>query len=129
MQVFYSMEGVVNRSLGVRGGGASLPPGAYCLEDDGQIVEHPETVGAITLRPGQRVGSRSAGGGGYGNPLDREPELVLADVREGYVTLARAQETYGVVLRGDPRRFEMLSVDEKATAARRAGMAEFGSSS
>jgi len=119
MQVFYSLEGVVNRSLGVRSGGSSLPPGAYCIEEGGELVEHPETVGAITLRPGERIGSRSAGGGGYGNPLAREPERVLVDVREGYVSQARAYEVYGVVLNGDINEFETLSVDEVATAALR----------
>ena len=119
MQIFYALEGVVNPSLGVRGGGTSQVPSAYQVEPDGVVAEHPETVGAVTLSPGQRIGSRSAGGGGYGDPLLREPERVLVDVREGYVSIARARDVYGVVLTGDPAKFETLAVDEAATAARR----------
>lgn len=120
MQVYYSLEGVVNRSLGVRGGGASLPPGAYRTKEGGETQDQPETVGAIILYPGQRIGSLSAGGGGYGNPLAREPERVLRDVQEGYITVARASDVYGVVLSGDFSRFETLFVDETATTSLRA---------
>jgi N-methylhydantoinase B len=115
LQIFYSLEGVVNPSVGVRGGGASLPPSAYHLEPDGHSVEHPETVGAVTLQPGQLMGSRSAGGGGYGDPHEREPERVLADVREGLLSVHRARNVYGVVISGDPNRFETLSIDGAAT--------------
>jgi N-methylhydantoinase B len=37
-----------------------------------------------------------AGGSGYGNPRDREPALVLADVRNGYVSVESAFNEYGV---------------------------------
>jgi len=57
---------------------------------------------------------QSAGGGGYGDPLDREPERVVADVREGLVSPTRARDVYGVVLRG-----EALEVDVAATSAHR----------
>ena len=40
----------------------------------------------------------SGGGGGYGDPLERDPEAVRADVREGFVSAERAREGYGVVL-------------------------------
>lgn len=43
----------------------------------------------------------SGGGGGYGNPLERDPELVLNDVLEGYVSAADAATDYGVVIDGD----------------------------
>lgn len=120
MRVFYALEAVVNPSVGVRGGGTAQVPSAYVVEPGGALAEHPETVGAITLAPGQRIGSRSAGGGGYGDPLLREPERVLADVREGYVSFERARDVYGVVLTGDPAKFETLAVSEAATAAKRA---------
>ena len=41
---------------------------------------------------------QSGGGGGVGDPMKRDPELVAEDVREGYVSRAVAQNTYGVVL-------------------------------
>jgi N-methylhydantoinase B len=51
------------------------------------------------------------GGGGYGPPRKRDPERVLQDVREGYVSVARAREDYGVVI--DPG---SMTVDRIATA-------------
>jgi N-methylhydantoinase B len=39
-----------------------------------------------------------AGGGGYGDPLDRDPEMVQEDVIQGYVSLEKAKEDYGVVI-------------------------------
>jgi N-methylhydantoinase B len=56
------------------------------------------------------------GGGGFGDPLDREPDRVLRDVRDGYVTLDGAVRDYGVVVVGDPEEDpEGLTVDEVAT--------------
>jgi N-methylhydantoinase B len=52
---------------------------------------------------------RTGGGGGWGDPLEREPELVRADVAEELISLRAAREHYGVVLT------EGLSVDESAT--------------
>jgi N-methylhydantoinase B len=40
---------------------------------------------------------RSAGGGGYGDPLARDPERVLSDVREGFISPASAHDLYGLV--------------------------------
>ena len=57
------------------------------------------------------------GGGGYGNPRVREPARVLADVRNGYVSIEAAREVYGVVIQGDPHFDpEGLRIDEVATA-------------
>lgn len=53
---------------------------------------------------------RHSGGGGYGDPLDREPELVLKDVLNGLVTNGPARDVYGVVLDLDSKR-----VDSEAT--------------
>jgi N-methylhydantoinase B len=57
------------------------------------------------------------GGGGYGDPLEREPAAVLADIREGYVTVEAAERDYGVVLAKAERG---LAIDEAKTAKRRA---------
>jgi N-methylhydantoinase B len=54
---------------------------------------------------------RTPGGGGYGDPLTRDPRLVLRDAVRGYFTGEDAARDYGVVLRGDP-----LQLDEEATA-------------
>jgi N-methylhydantoinase B len=63
----------------------------------------------------------TAAGGGWGDPLEREPERVLRDVRDGYVTVAGAARDYGVVVVGDPEEDpEGLAVDAAATEKLRA---------
>ncbi|SEC98115.1 hydantoinase B/oxoprolinase family protein [Rhodococcus koreensis] len=60
------------------------------------------------------------GGGGWGDPFARDPERVLADVRNEYVSVAGAARDYGVVVIGDPKSDpEGLRVDVQATAALR----------
>ena len=115
MRVFYSLEGIQNPPQGVRGGGRPQTSSVYVVAADGVRGERPEAVGALVLAAGWRVGSRSPGGGGYGDPCEREPERVLDDVREGYVGIERAAAAYGVVIRGDPELFETLRVDARAT--------------
>ena len=70
------------------------------------------------LKRGDAYALRSGGGGGFGSPLERPPEMVREDVRQGYVSLGAARDYYGVVL--DP---ETLAVDAKATEAERAAAA------
>jgi N-methylhydantoinase B len=60
----------------------------------------------------------TTGGGGWGDPLEREPALVLADIVEGRVSLDRARDDYGVVLAGAGT--ADVAVDEPATAKQRA---------
>lgn len=67
-----------------------------------------------TLQPGDRVRFTLSGGGGYGDPYEREPERVQDDVREGRVTIEGARDDYGVII--DPA---TLSIDAAATAAAR----------
>lgn len=63
------------------------------------------------------------GGGGWGDPLDRDPEKVKKDVRDEYVSKKGAKSDYGVVIIGDPEKDpEGLSVDDKATEELRAKM-------
>ncbi len=66
--------------------------------------------GLTQLKPGDVVIIDAAGGGGYGNPLEREPEMVGKDVIEEYVSLERAKEYYGVII--NPKTFK---VDMEAT--------------
>ena len=44
---------------------------------------------------------RSSSGGGYGDPLEREPQVVLRDVEDGIVSRQEARDIYGVVIDGD----------------------------
>ncbi len=100
---------------GVLGGGPGQP---YHLSVDTAQGRHVtfETPGKVTGFPIYQddvVVMRSSGGGGYGDPLDRPPEQVLADVLMGYVSRDRARDGYGVVIT------EPGIVDEAATIALR----------
>lgn len=64
----------------------------------------------IPLSPGDRVSVATPGGGGYGDPYEREPARVLRDVALGYYTPAQAAERFGVVIHGDP-----ATIDAEAT--------------
>ncbi|NWJ71083.1 hydantoinase B/oxoprolinase family protein [Pseudonocardia sp. ICBG1122] len=67
---------------------------------------------------------QTGGGGGWGNPLDREPERVMRDVRDEYISIEGAYRDYGVVVEGDPLTDpEGLTIDLEATARRRAELA------
>jgi N-methylhydantoinase B len=72
----------------------------------------------VTLAPGERVVSYSAGGGGYGPPWQRDPARVKHDVHEGWISTERAEGVYGVVLD------QQGAIDRVATTAKRAGLAE-----
>jgi N-methylhydantoinase B len=80
----------------------------------------------ILLHEGDVYRHVMAGGGGYGDPYDRDPERVRADVLDGKVTVRHARDAYGVVLREE---FES-PVDIQATlevrASRRAAMGSGG---
>jgi N-methylhydantoinase B len=56
----------------------------------------------------------SSGGGGYGDPLDRDPALVLDDVRRGLVSVECARKLYGVIIDG-----AIFEVDDRKTAEMR----------
>ncbi len=81
-------------------------------EDDGFRQPDPE----VSVWPaGTAVSYRTAGGGGFGDPLTRDPAKVLRDVLEGYVSVEAAAQSYGVVLSEDG-----LAVDADATRKLRA---------
>jgi N-methylhydantoinase B len=68
------------------------------------------------VRAGDRACNIAAGGGGYGDPAERNPERVLEDVLDGYVSIEAARNVYKVAINGD-------RVDPKATQKLRSGKA------
>ncbi|KZB83956.1 hydantoinase B/oxoprolinase family protein [Amycolatopsis regifaucium] len=74
----------------------------------------------VNLRPDDAVDVILPGGGGYGDPLEREPEAVLADVVDGYVSVEAARELYGVEVtyHGDPEALVRLPEDYTAVSSR-----------
>ena len=66
--------------------------------------------------PGDLLITHAPGGAGWGNSLNRNPERVREDVRDGFVSINRARDVYGVVFKAngmrDPR---TLEIDDEAT--------------
>ena len=122
MMIAYTFEGHENPARGVRGGGTGAPVGRVEDRRRRNRVDIP-MASAMEIAPGERVLSRTGGGGGYGDPLTRDPEAVADDVREGWVSRERARSVYGVVLVEASELPEpgWLVVDEAATAAERGG--------
>ena len=121
----WSVSAMIDRTQFAAQGFAGGGPGALGLfEADGKPLK-PKTV--IGLEPGQTVLMAPPGGAGYGDPLRRPVDAVLADVVSGYVSLESAERDYGVVIRylGTPDQLVRLSehyaVDEEATARLRQG--------
>lgn len=117
LRVFYMADFAIGAPQGVLGGGAGAAAGAIVLDADG-TERAVEPVGDSLLAPGQWIRGLEAGGGGYGDPLDRDPEAVLLDVVERWVSPQAAHEVYGVVLSEGEGGLPVLDV--QATAQRRA---------
>ncbi len=86
----------------------------YALMRDGEET-HLSSKSTVHLQPGDIISYRTSGGGGFNDPLQRDPELVLTDVLDGKVSVERASSVYGVVLSDDGQ-----SIDAAATETRRA---------
>ncbi len=71
--------------------------------------------GLTQMQPGDVVMIDAAGGGGYGNPLERDPECVERDVIEGYISIDKAGEEYGVAIHP-----ESFKADKEKTRTLRA---------
>jgi N-methylhydantoinase B len=87
--------------LGGKSGGVS-----QCLlySPDGQKKKLPSKT-TMEVKPDYRIALITAGGGGAGNPLEREAQKVREDVIQGFVSLKEAEEEYGVIL--NPKTLEI----------------------
>jgi N-methylhydantoinase B len=107
-------EKAVLPPFGVCGGGSGATNRFWVRRGEQPIQPSslPGKVGGFPLEPGDVLLMESSGGGGFGDPLTRDPGAVAADIAEGYVTPAGAERDYGVVCRDG-------AVDAAATHARR----------
>lgn len=96
---------------GTNGGGGKLivNPGAEKEQDVGMYAT------GIELKKGDHIWFSQSGGGGVGDPRERDPELVLKDVMDGWLSIEAAEKFYGVVIKvGDEEALE-YEVDYEAT--------------
>jgi len=110
-------------NLGIQSGRFRYPPEGLFGGKDGSRArflingEPGNSYGLTQVGPGDVVTMDAAGGGGFGDPFEREPELVENDVADGYVSIESAKEDYGVVI--DP---ETLKADVDASEKLRASL-------
>lgn len=117
MLIAYLCDGVNFPAKGVRGGGPGHPmvPSKVKIFKSGKIKESAlPGMGIETLKRGEYIKSIIGGGGGYGDPLERDPELVRIRVRDEWVSPQKARETYGVVLK-NVENSDKIEVDYEAS--------------
>ncbi|MCJ7792340.1 MAG: hydantoinase B/oxoprolinase family protein [Dehalococcoidia bacterium] len=108
----YSGDGHFFPPKGIHGGLAGRPSYAWKYNiNDGKRIDLPMNSFEM-ITPEEAIVSESNGGGGFGDPLDRDPEKVRWDVREENVSRDKARDIYGVVI---DTRYEQYAVDHKAT--------------
>lgn len=114
-------DGAVVPSFGVRGGLPGFPVGSW-IDRDGEIEDFdtPGKIAGHAVEEGAMVVVRSAGGGGYGDPLTRDPARVALDASEGYISAEACRQLYGVVLdnRGEPDGVATLALRKRLEASR-----------
>jgi N-methylhydantoinase B len=99
-------------------GGAAGATNRFWVRRAGQPIQPsplPGKVGGFPLEPDDVLLMESSGGGGFGDPLTRDPAAVAADVTQGYVSPSAAERDYGVIWRDG-------AVDMDATTAKRAAL-------
>ena len=120
----YSCDRARSITWGINGGLPSFPHGVWLRRGE----ENEEFLGAafsnVPVHTNDVFWRPSAGGGGFGDPLEREPERVKEDVVDGYVSLERARLDYGVVLRELDSELSEYEVDGEATEQARAAIAD-----
>ena len=80
--------------FGLEGGGPGAV-GRLTLSREGESQALKSKVGGIALRRGDVITVETSGGGGFGDPMERDPAAVKTDVETGYVTVAAAASDYG----------------------------------
>jgi N-methylhydantoinase B len=101
-------------------GGHSGRPANYIInsdDDDSMTVNSKSTT---KLDENDVASVQTPGGGGYGDPLDRDPEAVLIDVVNGKVSPEAAREEYGVVIDAESRTIDMDATERRRTELRTA---------
>jgi N-methylhydantoinase B len=100
----------ITQPWGIRGGRPGACSEKWLVRKDGVRQPLAAKVDNVRVRVGDRVIFRTAGGGGWGDPLERNPTRVRNDVARRLMSTEKAREEYGVVLAG-----KRLEVDRRAT--------------
>ncbi len=107
----------VSQPWGILGGKPGAVSEKFLIRTDGEKTPLPSKIDNVRVRPGDRIVFRTAGGGGWGDPLERDPVWVRNDVARKLVSIELARSDYGIVLEGAG-----LVVDRPASQDLRDGM-------
>jgi N-methylhydantoinase B/oxoprolinase/acetone carboxylase alpha subunit len=113
----YVSDGVINNAQGVQGGLNGGSATQYKRSVDGELELLPACTQAL-IDDGEAIVSVSTGGGGYGSPMNRNPEWVARDVKDELISRERAVDVYGVELD------KHGNLDENATLKLRQSMTQ-----
>lgn len=120
MTVVFAADAQVNPAKGVRGGKDGNRGEMHVIDSDGNATQAP-SVGVVVLNKGMWLKGKDTSGGGYGCPFERDADRVLHDVLEGYISLERAKNIYGVVFEGSVEE-EDLEINIEKTQELRGSM-------
>ena len=110
---------------GIKGGLPSIPHGLWVKRAGTDEKEWLGTIFSdVDIEPGDMFSRPTAGGGGLGDPLERDPEAVMRDVEDDYVSLERAKKDYGVALKVIDIDLAQYEIDVEATKAARREIAK-----
>ena len=104
---------------GIEGGLPSSPHGVWLNRGTPDEQYLGSVFSSVQVKAGDEFTRPSAGGGGFGDPLERDPEAVLEDVIDGYVSVDRAAKDYGVVIREIDPELDQYELDAEATKQQR----------
>lgn len=116
----YSCDRERSITFGIEGGLPGYPHGAWLNpgKPDGRFLG--AIFSGLPVKEGDEFDRPSSGGGGFGDPLKRDPALTLEDVIDDYVSVERARKDYGVVINAiDPENL-CFELDIEATEKERA---------
>ncbi|XAS73293.1 hydantoinase B/oxoprolinase family protein [Micrococcaceae bacterium Sec5.1] len=113
--VSYCCDRARSITWGIEGGLPSIPHGVWMNKGTDQEKFLGSNFSAVPLHSGDSFTRPSAGGGGFGDPLERPYSEVLEDVIDEYVSIERAAKDYGVVIREIDRELDQFEIDQPAS--------------
>ncbi len=119
MTIVYAADGTAFPPRGVLGGGTGKASETVKITPDGEKHTLP-AFAEIVIEKNAKIAFTASGGGGYGDPLKRDPRRVAASVNRGWLSVEKARSAYRVALVENGQEAGLFEVDAGATAALRA---------
>ncbi len=118
MTIVYAADGTHFPPRGVLGGGTGKAAETYKIGKDGEHEVLP-AFAEVVVENGTKLGFTACGGGGYGDPLRRDPARVLATANKGWISPEAARAAYKVVLTASTTEPGTFVINETETASLR----------